>query len=78
MAKTNCPNIGSFPIVRTTDRDVHSLIEIPDDENHLSALMRLKAADESMGRIVDSLGGETIALVTTKQLSDSLFRGGHV
>jgi CBS domain containing-hemolysin-like protein len=58
--------------------DLRPLIEIPDDENHLSALMRLQAAGESMGRIVDAHSGETIAVVTTRQLSDSLFRGGRV
>ena len=57
---------------------VRPLIEIPDSENHLSALMRLQAAGESMGRIVDSRSGETIAVVTTRQLSEPLFRGGRV
>ena len=56
--------------------DIRPLIEIPDDENHLSALMRLQAAGESMGRIVNASSGETVAIVTTKQLSEPLFRGG--
>ncbi|MCH8924247.1 MAG: DUF21 domain-containing protein [Planctomycetes bacterium] len=57
---------------------IRPLIEIPDSESHLSALMRLQTAGESMGRIVDSLSGETIAVVTTRQLSEPLFRGGRV
>ena len=58
--------------------NVRPLIEISDDENHLSALMRLQAAGETMGRIVEAASGETIAIVTTKQLSEPLFRGGRV
>ena len=58
--------------------DIRPLIEIPDDENHLSALMRLQAAGESMGRIVNASSGETVAIVTAKQLSEPLFRGGSV
>jgi len=53
---------------------VRPLLEIPESESHLSALMRLQVAEESMGRVVGA-AGETVGIVTVKGLSEPLFRG---
>lgn len=55
-------------------RKVRPLIEIAHTETHISALMKLHEADETMARLVDARG-ETIGLVTAQALTEPLFRG---
>lgn len=54
---------------------IRPLIEIPDSETHLGALVRLRAADEPVARVVDE-GGRILGLVTLEQLAAPLFRTG--
>ena len=54
---------------------VRPLITIPQTDNHLSALMTLQAAGEMMARVVNERG-ETVGVVTLRQLHELLFRGG--
>jgi len=55
-------------------RKVRPLIEISHTDTHISALVRLYEAGESMARLVNDRG-ETVGLVTAQALTDPLFRG---
>jgi CBS domain containing-hemolysin-like protein len=55
-------------------RKVRPLIDIPHTETHISALVKLYEAGETMARLVDQSGG-TVGLVTARALTEPLFRG---
>jgi putative hemolysin len=55
-------------------RKVRPLIDIPHSETHISALVKLYEAGETMARLVDQSGG-TVGLVTAQALTEPLFRG---
>jgi CBS domain containing-hemolysin-like protein len=55
-------------------RKVRPLIDIPHTETHISALVKLYEAGETMARLVDH-NGATVGLVTADALADPLFRG---
>jgi len=61
-----CGDDGEVPL--------RPLVEIPDSSKFISALSRLEKSQELLGRIVDRDGG-TVGFVTSRQLSDPLFRG---
>jgi CBS domain containing-hemolysin-like protein len=48
------------------------LLEIRDDATHLTALMRLESAGDSLARVVNARG-ETIGIVTLERLREPLF-----
>ena len=50
------------------------LVEIRADETYISALNKLYDAGESLGHVVTD-SGETVGFVTTRHLSEPLFRG---
>lgn len=49
------------------------LVEIPDTESYIAALMRMYESPEMLGRIV-SAQGRTVGYVSKRQLSEALFR----
>lgn len=49
------------------------LVEIPESDTYIAALMRLQRSSETLGRIVTPQGG-TVGFVTARQLSRPLFR----
>jgi len=53
---------------------IRALIEIRDTESHLSAMTRLLASGEGLGHVVDAQG-RSVGFVTTRTLSEQLFRG---
>ena len=53
---------------------LRSLVEIRADETYISALNKLYDAGESLGHVVTE-NGETVGFVTTRHLSEPLFRG---
>ena len=55
---------------------VRPLLEVPAEEAHIVALMRLESAGESLARVVDDQG-RTVGIVTARQLREPLFRGGR-
>jgi len=50
------------------------LLEISEDATHLSALMQMHSAKESLARVVDSRG-RTVGIVTADRLHEPLLRG---
>ncbi len=50
------------------------LVEIPDTETYIAALMRMHESPEVLGRIVNAQG-RTVGFVSKRQLSEALFRG---
>ncbi len=52
---------------------IRPLVEVPENENYLSALMRLETSNESLGHVVNSQG-QTIGFLTARHLSEPLFR----
>ncbi len=52
------------------------LLEIAEDTSHVAALTRMQSTQEELARVVD-LEGETLGIVTTEELREMLFRGGH-
>jgi len=60
----------------STDRPrVHQLMEISHTDTHITALMKMQQEKQPLARVVDS-ERQTIGIVTTKRLTDPLFRGG--
>ena len=59
-----------------TDRlpPLRPLVEVPDSDTFLDALTRLMRSTEMLGRVVSGQG-QTVGFVTTRQLSETLFRG---
>ncbi len=55
-------------------RKVRPLIDVLHTETHISALVKLYEAGETMARLVDQNGG-TVGLVTADALTEPLFRG---
>ncbi len=55
-------------------RKVRPLIDIAHTETHISALVKLYEAGETMARLVDQNGG-AVGLVTADALTEPLFRG---
>ncbi len=54
---------------------VRTLMEIPDSEPHIAALVKMHNAGESLARVVDA-DGATVGVVNARRLADPLFRGG--
>ena len=50
------------------------LIDIPETDSYISALVQLQGSSETLGRVVTA-DGETVGFVTARQLSAPLFRG---
>ena len=55
---------------------VRPLLEIPSTDDHLSALMKMQAANEPIAQLVDDRGASA-GVLTFEQLSQPLFRGGR-
>lgn len=53
---------------------VRLLVTVPASDNHIVALTRLEEASESLGHVVDD-AGRTVGFLTTRSLSEPLFRG---
>ncbi len=50
------------------------LIEIPQSETHIAAMMRMQSEQEMLARVVDEKG-ETVGLLDARNLTQPLFRG---
>lgn len=55
--------------------EVRPLPAVLQSDTHLAALIKLQIAGESMARVVDG-EGETVGLVTLRQLTEPMVRGG--
>jgi putative hemolysin len=55
--------------------EVRPLTEVSQADTQLAALIKLQTSGESMGRLV-SAEGHTVGLVTLRQLTESMVRGG--
>lgn len=53
---------------------IRQLVEVPESDSYLSALMRLETSNESLGRVTGA-GGQTLGFLTARHLSEPLFRG---
>ena len=53
---------------------IRPLLEIPETETHIAALIRMQSANELMAKVVDQQG-QTVGLVTAQRLTEPLFRG---
>jgi putative hemolysin len=54
---------------------VRSLLEIPQSDTHIDALMRMYRAKESLAQVVD-LSGRPVGILTARRLGEPLLRGG--
>lgn len=54
---------------------VRSLLEIPQSDTHIDALMRMYRAKESLAQVVD-LSGRPVGILTVRRLGEPLLRGG--
>jgi CBS domain containing-hemolysin-like protein len=52
---------------------IRPLVELPETDSYIVALMRLQRSGETMGQIVDAQG-KTVGFVTSRQLSQPLFQ----
>ncbi len=50
------------------------LLEIPEADTHISALMRMQATHENLARVVDA-EGRTVGILTARRLREPLLRG---
>lgn len=58
-----------------TVQHARPLLEIQATETHIAALVHMESLSEGLARVVN-LQGETIGIVTSRNLSEPLFRGG--
>jgi len=59
----------------STDPTVYPLMELSHTDTHITALMKMQHAQQPLARVVNDQR-QTVGIVTAKELTDPLFRGG--
>lgn len=64
-------------VLEPSDRiaPVRRLLEIPQSDTHIDALMRMHSVKESLAQVVD-LSGRPVGILTARRLGEPLLRGG--